>query len=109
VTESPDGRERQARLDRVFRAYRDACPDPDPGANFMPMVWDRIERTRSTSIGFRRIAQAFVTAAFALSLLMALLAVAPREQPSASSRSYIEVLAEHHDTGDIEDSESGVL
>ena len=109
MTESPDGREREARLDRLFRAYRDVCPDPDPGANFMPMVWDRIERTRTATLGFRRIAQAFVTAAFALSLLMALLAVAPREQPSSTSGTYIEVLAEHHDSGDVEDSESGVL
>ena len=109
MNESSDGRDPEARLDRVFRAYRNACPDPDPGANFMPMVWERIERTRSTTIGFRRIAQAFVTAAFALSLLMALLAVVPREQSTASSGTYIEVLAEHHDSGDADDSETGVL
>jgi hypothetical protein len=107
--ESPDGREREARLDRLFRAYRNSLPDPEPGANFMPLVWERIERSRSATLSFRRIAQAFVTAAFALSLLMALLAVAPRERSASSSPTYIEVIADHHDPGDGDDAEAGVL
>ena len=31
------------RLDALFRAYRQACPDPEPSADFMPRLWLKIE------------------------------------------------------------------
>jgi hypothetical protein len=34
-------------LDQLFRKYRDACPDVEPGAQFMPALWQKIEARQS--------------------------------------------------------------
>ncbi len=34
---------REAQLDALFQAYLEACPAPEPSANFMPQLWQRIE------------------------------------------------------------------
>ena len=31
------------KLDALFRAYRDASPDPEASVNFMPTLWARID------------------------------------------------------------------
>src|SRR5258708_38215085 len=86
-----------AELDALWAEYRAAVPDPDAGANFMPMLWQRIEarRLETTSV-FRRVARACVMAAFALSLLI--LVVLPRiqQQPIYSASTYVEVLDDAH-------------
>lgn len=58
-------------LSRLFCAYRDACPDPRPGAHFMPGVWRRIEERRRFSSALRRWTGAFVTASAALCVALA--------------------------------------
>jgi len=58
-------------LERLFRAYRAACPDPDAGPNFMPGVWQKIEARRTFSRTLRRWTGAFVTAAAAVCVAMA--------------------------------------
>jgi len=65
--ESMRGNDEQ-RLDALFRAYRNACPNPEASANFMPNLWQRIEARQTYTFSFRRMANAFVTAALALSL-----------------------------------------
>ena len=37
----------EQRLDRLFTEYRTSCLDPEPGANFMPALWQRIEARRN--------------------------------------------------------------
>ena len=34
------------KLDALWVEYRDACPDPEPSAGFMPRMWQRIEARR---------------------------------------------------------------
>ena len=49
MREQFDARERgelDARLDEWFAAYREACPEPEPSAGFMPRLWARIEGRR---------------------------------------------------------------
>ena len=58
-------------LNRLFRAYREACPDPEPSAHFMPGVWRRIEERRRFSSALRRWTGAFVTASAALCVALA--------------------------------------
>lgn len=58
-------------LDCLFRDYREACPEIEPGPNFMPVVWQRIEARRTYTRTLRRWTGAFVTAAAALCLTMA--------------------------------------
>jgi hypothetical protein len=84
----------EERLDVLFRAYRDACPDPDPSANFMPNIWARIESRQSVTFSLRRMASAFVTAAVALSIAMSVYLALPHSNPNYYSQTYIEALAD---------------
>ena len=81
------------RLDALLRAYRDACPTPEPSANFMPDLWQRIESRQNFTFSFQRMANAFVTAAVALSIALGVYMSIPRSNPSYS-QSYIEALAD---------------
>ena len=82
------------RLDALLRAYRDACPTPETSANFMPNLWQRIESRQSFTFSFQRMANAFVTAAVALSILLGVYMSIPRSNSSAYSQSYLEALAD---------------
>jgi hypothetical protein len=85
-------------LDALLVAYRSACEPREVSANFMPELWEKIDRVQSATFSFRRIARGFVTAAAALSLVMATVAVLPSHQLSpAYSVTYIEALAAHND------------
>src|SRR5947208_8095571 len=86
----------EARLDTLFRAYYSAC-EPEPvSANFMPELWQKIERAQSVTFSFQRISKGFVTAAAALSLALAVVGFFPAHQnPAFTSASYIEALAAH--------------
>ena len=44
-----DQKDQEGRLDRLFAAYRDACPDLDGSPNFVPRVWEAIEQSRPVS------------------------------------------------------------
>jgi len=57
------------KLDALLGAYRAACKGPEPSANFMPELWARIESRQSFTFSFRRMANAFTTAAVALSVV----------------------------------------
>ena len=86
----------EERLDAVFVAYRRACPGPEASANFMPNLWQRIEARQRYTFSFRRMAQALVTAAVALSIALSVYMAMPH--PNLSSYSYIEALAEANAT-----------
>jgi hypothetical protein len=57
-------------IDELFRAYRDACPAPEPSADFMPAMWARIEARESSVNWFGRFAKGLVTAAVAASVIL---------------------------------------
>ncbi len=80
-------------LDELFRAYRAACPDPEPGANFMPQLWQRIESRQTFSSFMIRMAGGFATAAVALTLLMAAYLYMPPSNGTVPSQTYVEALA----------------
>ncbi|HFB98900.1 MAG TPA: hypothetical protein ENJ62_07150 [Bryobacterales bacterium] len=70
-------------LDRLFAAYREACPAPEPGPDFMPGVWRKIDARRRLTLLIPRWAAGFVAAAAALCILMGgyLLLPRPAESP----------------------------
>ncbi|MEI9976759.1 MAG: hypothetical protein WDO73_34700 [Ignavibacteriota bacterium] len=74
------------KLDALFRAYRDACPDPEASANFMPTLWARIDARQTFLFSFRRMARAFATAAVALSIALGVYLSVPRSTPERSPR-----------------------
>lgn len=91
------------RLDALFQAYRNACPDREASANFMPELWQRIEARQSFAFSFRRLANALVPVAVALSLALGIYAYSPRHTSNYAPQTYIEALAEANpvDTPDI--------
>jgi hypothetical protein len=96
---------RDESLDQLFRAYREACPAPEPRADFMPRLWQRIEARRTFTFSFRRMANALVTAAMAASVALGVYMALPHGAPSNASyyASYVEALADANaiDTPDI--------
>ncbi|MCL5745652.1 MAG: hypothetical protein M1541_17295 [Acidobacteria bacterium] len=97
----PNGSEEE-RLNRLFQAYREAFPEIEPSANFMPEVWQRIENRQSFTYAFRRLAGGFVTAAMALTLAMAVYLALPSNNSAFYSQSYIETLADSHTLDNLE-------
>ncbi len=86
-----------AELDALFRAYRDACQPPEPSANFMPEIWQRIEERQRSLSFLGRWARALATAAAVLSLAMAAYLYTPRARNSIFYvESYVEALAAGH-------------
>ena len=81
------------RLDALFRAYRAACPDRDASANFMPELWQRIEARQTFTFSFRRMANAFVTAGLALTVILGVYMAIPPKTPTYPV-SYLQALAD---------------
>ncbi len=101
-----DRREADARLLALFGAYREALPDPDASAGFMPRLWERIEARQSFAYGFKRLAQGFITAAAVASLAMGVyLARPPRRLSPFYTHSYLELLAAGQNHDNLADAE----
>ena len=84
----------EARLNEFFAAYREACPVPEASADFMPQLWARIEGRQQLSAVFawRRWAQAFLSLAAAMCLLIMILQVVPHSTPVYLQSSYVDQL-----------------
>jgi hypothetical protein len=79
------------KLDSLFQAYKEACPEVEGSANFMPTLWQKIEARQSMSLSMARFGRWFVSAAAALCLAMSLMLISPVSQ-SGSAISYVEAL-----------------
>jgi len=103
MNENPD------KLDALWAEYRQAIPDPDPSASFMPGLWQRIEARRSANVKMlRRIAQVCVAATLALTVVMGVVLLPKIEHSAVYSSTYVDVIAADHPntyvdifTGDI--------
>jgi hypothetical protein len=89
-------------LDGLFAAYREACPDREPGPDFMPQLWEKIEARRAFAYNLKRLARGIITTAAAASLLMGAYLVVPRH---TAQPTYLEVLAAAQSPDDSADSE----
>jgi hypothetical protein len=88
--EKRDMRNNEQQLDALFSAYRDAIPDPDCSAGFMPGVWERIDRRRNFGVRF---AKGFLSFAAAMSLLLLAVLLSPTTQnATVYTVTYIDVL-----------------
>lgn len=90
------------RLQAVFAAYREMCSDPEPGPDFMPQLWQKIDASRSFTYSWRRLARAIITAAAAAALLMGVILTQRETNPSPS---YLELLAAGQAHNDLADTE----
>jgi hypothetical protein len=86
-----------AQLDAWFQAYRTACPEPDPGVNFMPELWARIEARQVSTNLFGHMAKALVTAAIAVTILLGLMvSISSRQTDVNFNGTYMEALSADH-------------
>lgn len=83
------------KLGPLWAEYRDACPDVEPSAGFMPQMWQRIEARRSaiSSSWFRWWAQVWLLAAVTLSILMGAVLIPRFQNAPVTQVSYVDVLA----------------
>ncbi len=85
-----------SQLDELFRSYRAACPDVEPGVNFMPEVWQKIETRHSFWFVFQRLARAVTTASAALCLLLLVLNLISSQQTHLLAPTYVDALMADH-------------
>ena len=81
-------------LEDLLARYREALPDSEPSADFMPRLWGRIEARRSFTFQLRRLTRVFMAGAAAICLLMMGVSVLPHSSVIELKGSYIDVLAE---------------
>lgn len=97
------------KLNALWAEYREACPDPEAGAGFVPGLWQRIEARRAANISaFHRVVQVCVGATVALTVLMGVVLIPHLQRLPVYSASYVDVLTANHPntyvdvlTGDI--------
>lgn len=80
-------------LGGLFTEYRAAVPDPEPGVNFMPELWRKIEARQSLMRRVRKLTRVFVGAAAAFSLVFTMIEVIPGASRSEFHGSYVDALA----------------
>ena len=77
-----DGFDLPPEIQAMFASYRDSIPDPEPGAQFMPQLWTRIDSRRKVNFSFGRLAKAFVSVSLASCLAMSVFFLMPSSQSS---------------------------
>lgn len=88
--------EDDSQLDPLFAAYRDACPELEPSAHFMPELWQKIDARRSFWSVFQREARTFITASAALCLLLLVLNFVGLSNTHALASTYADALMADH-------------
>lgn len=89
-----DGNE--TRLDELFQRYRASCPEIEPGANFMPGVWQKIEARHNFWFIFQGLARTTATACAALFVLLLILNLVTPSEPSLPAPTYTDALMADH-------------
>ena len=80
------------RLERLFAEYRNACPDPEPGANFMPALWKRIEARRNPALQWVTLSRRALVGALALCLALGVVLGTALSSSQFYQLTYIEAL-----------------
>ncbi len=86
----------ESRLDELFRNYRASCPEIEPGPNFMPALWQKIEARHNFWFVFQRLARTTVTASAALCLLLLILNLFVPVQSYLPAPTYTDALMADH-------------
>ncbi len=81
-------------LEALFAEYREACPDREASAGFMPQLWEQIEARRIavSSSWFRLWAQVWLVATLAVAIVIGGILIPRFENPPAYQASYVDVL-----------------
>ncbi len=92
-------------LENLWARYREACEAPGQNANFMPQLWESIEKKRNRFQAFEHIGRVFMSAAAVLTLVFGgVLAFESFEQQrQLRGETYIDVLSAEHASSDTPD------
>jgi hypothetical protein len=88
-------------LEELFAAYREALPDPEPSSSFTPGIWSKIDARRSPVRLLRRLAEAFVTVAALVTLLIGTFLIPNLQKAPVYGANYIDVLSADHSNRDL--------
>jgi hypothetical protein len=92
----------ESRLDALFAAYREACPDPEPGADFMPGLWKRIEAARPPVFALAMWSRRVLMMAATLCLLLAAVWTLPLTNSGTFYQAtYLETLNEEYENANL--------
>lgn len=86
----------EARFEALLESYREACPEVEPSANFMPAVWQKIEARRSFWFVFLREARTALTACAAVCLLLLILNFITGSSARFTAPTYADALMAEH-------------
>jgi hypothetical protein len=91
------------KLDALFVQYREACPDRESSARFMPLLWEKIEARRSavSSSWFRLWAEVWLVATVTLAIVIGGILIPRFENPPAYQASYVDVLTAADSANDV--------
>ncbi|MFN0103602.1 MAG: hypothetical protein ACKV2U_16115 [Bryobacteraceae bacterium] len=84
--------DREKRLELLLMEYRTACPDPEPGANFMPNLWRRIEARRNPVVQWVTLSRRALVGALALCLVLGVVMGTALSSSQFYQSTYIEAL-----------------
>lgn len=91
---SPDDGE--ARLDRLFRAYRAACPIAEASRTFMPDLWAGIDAHSVSTNWFGQFSRVLVTTALAASAILGIMTFRTNQSNSFFDGTFVEALRADH-------------
>ncbi|MBV8550944.1 MAG: hypothetical protein JOY54_06560 [Acidobacteriaceae bacterium] len=86
----------ESHLDELFQRYRAACPEVEPSANFMPLLWHKIESRHNFWFVFQGLARAVATASAAVCLLLLILNLAAAPKVQSTGPTYTDALMADH-------------
>lgn len=89
-----------AELESLLATYRTAVPEVEPSVEFMPKLWERIDKQQRITYSFRRLARGFVTVAAGLSLFLSGAVLNPPQISTSHTGTYVDVLADSDDGSD---------
>ena len=89
------------KLDGLLQRYRTACPEIEPGANFMRGLWARIEKRNNPMFLFQKAARPFLAAAGVLCLLLGLLNTLPHPSTQPAGQTDADALAADETAGKL--------
>jgi hypothetical protein len=93
--EPMDRDSRNDKLDPMWAEYREACPDPEASAGFMPQMWQRIETRRNaiSSSWFRVWAKVWLVTTVMLTIVMSAIVIPRLQDPLTYQAGYVDALA----------------
>ena len=88
----------------AFRQYREAHPDPEPSAAFMPGIWRKVEgrrRTFGSLAMLRHLAQTYVGLAIAAAIVLGVFVIPRAQENQHLQISYAEVVADDYSQQEV--------